>query len=292
MKVSDLALFSSLSDSIIAASDNIQLAQQQLATGKRVAQPSDDPAAFAQAGLLQATRSAIANDGTLASLMQSRLNVADGALAQTTTAITTAMASATQGADGTISAAQMATIAKTVQGQLDQVIQSANIDYAGVHLFGGNQTQAAPFSPTGTYAGDTGTNSATFSNGSSFPVTFNGQSIFGDSTSGAIAALTSLITALATGNKANVTTALSQLTAALQQVTDARASIGTSINNASALAAGANATLTSLDDNINQVAGADIAKTAMVVKEATLQQEALVSFASEMERIPLVNIIA
>src|SRR3972149_9041978 len=140
MKVSDLALFSSLRDSIITAADNLEVAQQQLATGKRVAEPSYDPAPFAQASLLAAERSATANDGTLAALMQSRLNVADGALAQTTTAITAAMASAMQGADGTISAAQMATIAKTVQGQLDQIIQSANVAYAGVHLFGGNQT--------------------------------------------------------------------------------------------------------------------------------------------------------
>ena len=292
MKVSDLVLFNSLADSINAANNNIDLAQQQLATGKRVVEPSDDPAAFAQAGLLQAERSATANDASLASLMQSRLSVADGALAQTTTAITTAMTSATQGADGTISAVQMATIAKTVQGQLDQVIQSANVDYAGVYLFGGNQTQAAPFSPTGTYAGDTGGDSANFSNGTNITVTFNGQSIFGDSASGAIGALTSLIAALASGNKANVTTAMAQLTTALQQVTDARASIGASINNASALASGSNATLVSLDDNINQVAGADIAKTAMLVKEATTQEQALVSFASELEKIPLINILA
>ena len=291
MKVSDLALFSSLRDSIITAADNLEVAQQQLATGKRVAEPSDDPAAFAQASLLAAERSATANDGTLAALMQSRLNVADGALAQTTTAITAAMASAMQGADGTISAAQMATIAKTVQGQLDQIIQSANVDYAGVHLFGGNQTQAIPFSPTGTYAGDTGSNSAAFSNGSSIPVTFNGQSIFGDSTSGAIGALSALVAALTAGDKAGVSATLPQLSAALQQVSDARASIGASINNASALAAGANATLISLDDNINQVAGADIARTAMAVKQAIVQEEALVSFASAIMRLPLVNIL-
>lgn len=292
MKVSDLVLFNSLADSINAANNNIDLAQQQLATGRRVVEPSDDPAAFAQAGLLAATRSATANDASLASLMQSRLSVADGALAQTTTAITTAMASATEGADGTISAVQMATIAQTVQGQLDQVIQSANVGYAGVYLFGGNQTQAAPFSLTGTYVGDAGGNSASFSNGTNIPVTFNGQNIFGDSASGAIGALTSLVTALASGNKANVTTALTQLSTALQQVTDARASIGSSINNASALASGSNATLVSLDDNINQVAGADIAKTAMLVKEAMTQEQALVSFASELDRIPLINILA
>ncbi len=292
MKVSNLVLYNSLADSIDTANNNVLLAQQQLATGKRVVEPSDDPAAFAQASLLQTESSATSNDASLASLMQSRLTVADGALAQVTTAITSAIASATEGADGTISTTQMATIAQDVQSQLDTVIQGANVNYAGVYLFGGNQTQAAPYSFAGAYAGDSGSNSASFSNGTTVPVTFDGQSVFGDSASGVIGTLTSLVTALTSGNKANVSAALAQLNTDLQQVATVRASIGSSINNANALATGANATITTLAGDINQVAGADLAKTSMVDQEALTQEQALVSFASELAKIPLINILA
>ena len=218
--------------------------------------------------------------------------MADGALAQVSAAITSAIASATQGADGTVNASQMATIAQTVQGQLAELIQSANTNYAGVYLFGGNQTQAAPFSAAGAYAGDAGSNSAAFSSGASIQVTFNGKGIFGDNASGAIGALTSLITALNAGNQAAVAAALPQLNTALQQIATARASSGSSLNYATALAANSTSTVTTLDSNINQVAGADIAKVAMAVQEDSTQEQALVSLASEIGRLPLVNILA
>jgi len=292
MKVSDLVLFNSLTDSISATATKLNLAQQQLATGKRVVEPSDDPAAFAQADLLQASESATSNDGTLAGLVQNSLNVADNALAQASTAVTSAIASATQGADGTVNASQMASIAQTVQGQLAELIQSANTNYAGVYLFGGNQTQAAPFSAAGAYAGNAGTNSAAFSSGASIQTTFDGKSILGDNASGAIGALTSLVTALNSGNQAAVSATLPQLNTALEQIATARASIGTSVNNAAALASNSSSTVTTLDSNINQVAGADIAKVAMTIQEDASEEQALVSVASEIAKLPLINILA
>jgi len=292
MKVSDLVLYNSLADSIDTTASNLNVAQQQLATGKRVVEPSDDPAAFAQADLLQASESATSNDGTRAGLVQNSLNVTDSALSQASTAVTSAIASATQGADGTVNASQMATIAQAVQGQLAQLIQSANTNYAGVYLFGGNQTQAAPFSAAGAYSGDLASNSAAFSDGATIQVTFNGKGIFGDNASGAIGALTSLITALNTGNQANVAAALPQLNAALQQIATARASIGSSLNNAIALAANSTSTVTTLNSNINQVAGADVAQVAMTVQEDSAEEQALVSLASEIGKMPLINILA
>lgn len=292
MQVSDLVLYNSLADSIDTAASNLNVAQQQLATGKRVVEPSDDPAAFAQADLLQASASATSNDGNLAGLVQNSLNVASNALSQASTALTSTIASATQGADGTINASQMATIAQTVQGQITELIQSANTNYAGVYLFGGNQTQAAPFSAGGVYAGDAGTNSAVFSTGASIPVTFNGQSIFGDNTSGAIGAMTSLVTALNSGNQAAVAATIPQLNAALEQIANANSSIGTSLNDASAVASNSTSTVTTLNSNINQVAGADIAQVAMNVQADSSEEEALVSLASELGKMPLVNILA
>src|SRR5271154_1349513 len=229
MQVSDLTLFNTLSDSINTAAANLSVAQEQLATGKRVVEPSDDPAAFAQTDLLQVAESATTNDGNLATQVQNSLDVAGNTLSQVSAVITSAIASATQGADGTINASQMATIAQTVQGQLTEMIQSGNTDYNGIYLFAGNQTQAPPFSTTGVYAGDSGSNSAAFSNGSSIPVTFDGQSLIGDNTSGAIGAVTALVTALNSGNQAAVAATLPQLNTALEQVATAQASIGTSV---------------------------------------------------------------
>jgi len=291
MQVSDLSLFNSLANSISTAETNLSVAQQQLATGKRVIEPSDDPAAFAQADLLQMTESATNNDANLATQAQNGLNIASGALTQISNALTSAIASATQGSDSTVNASQMATIAQTVQGQLAEVIQSANTNYNGAYLFGGDQTQAAPFSAAGAYSGDAGTNSAALSNGAKIQLTFDGKSIVGDNTSGAIGALTSLINALNAGNQAAVSATLPQLNAALQQVAAANASIGTSLNNAYTWASNSTSTVTTLDNNINQVAGADVAQVAMNVQEDSVQEQVLVSLASEISKLPLINIL-
>ena len=292
MRVSDLSLFNSLADSITETSSNLNIAQQQLATGKQVVEPSDGPAAFAEADLLQAAESATNNDGTLATNVQNQLSAASSALAQISSTITSAIASATEGSDGTINASQMATIAQTVQGQLAEVVQSANTNYAGVYLFGGDQTQAAPFSATGAYSGDSGSNSAVFSSGASIPVSFDGQSIVGNNTSGAIGALNSLISALNSGNQSAVAATLPQLNTALQQVASVNASIGTAVNNASMLSTNASSTATTLDSNINQVSGANIAQVAMNVQEDSAQVQALVSLASEIGKIPLIDILS
>jgi len=292
MRVSDLSLFNSLADSITETSSNLNIAQQQLATGKQVVEPSDGPAAFAEADLLQAAESATNNDGTLATNVQNQLSAASSALAQISSTITSAIASATEGSDGTINASQMATIAQTVQGQLAEVVQSANTNYAGVYLFGGDQTQAAPFSATGAYSGDSGSNSAVFSSGASIPVSFDGQSIVGNNTSGAIGALNSLISALNSGNQSAVAATLPQLNTALQQVASVNASIGTAANNASMLSTNASSTATTLDSNINQVSGANIAQVAMNVQEDSAQVQALVSLASEIGKIPLIDILS
>jgi flagellar hook-associated protein 3 FlgL len=206
--------------------------------------------------------------------------------------INSAIANANEGANGTVNASQMTDIAQTVQGQLAQLIQSANTNYAGVYLFGGDQTQAAPFSAAGVYAGDANTNSASFSNGAKIQVTFDGQSIFGNPTSGAIGAMTSLVAALNAGNQTAVAATIPQLNAALQQIASANSSIGTSVNNASALATNSTSAVTTINNSINQVAGADVAQVAINVQEDTAEQQALVSLASEIGKMPLINILA
>ncbi|MGD0072840.1 MAG: hypothetical protein ABSD31_00705 [Candidatus Binataceae bacterium] len=292
MRVSDLVLYDTLADSIDTVTSDLNVAQQQLATGKSVMQPSDNPAAFAQAEILQTSASATSNDASLANLVQNSLNMASDSLSQASTVINSAIANANEGANGTVNASQMTDIAQTVQGQLAQLIQSANTNYAGVYLFAGNQTQAAPFSAAGAYAGDAGTNSASFSNGAKIQVTFDGQSIFGNATSGAIGAMTSLVAALNAGNQTAVAATIPQLNAALQQIAGANASIGTSVNNASALATNSTSAVTTINNSINQVAGADVAQVAINVQEDTAEQQALVSLASEIGKMPLINILA
>lgn len=292
MVVSDISLFNYLTSALDNTSSQLQLTEQQTATGLRVNQPSDDPAAYAEAKLLSQQESAANNDISVASQAQDQLSTIDNALSGVTNALDSAIQQATQGADSTISTTQMAALGQAVTGLLAQVIGVGNTRYNGAYVFGGDQVLNTPYSATGVYSGDSQSNSVTLSDGTSMQLSFNGQSIFGDATTGAIGTLTALAAALNAGDKSAVAAALPQLQTAIQQVAGARAAIGSTMNAASAEVSDGNNNLVSLQSAVSDVSGADIAKTAMLFQEQSVEQQALVSLGSELSKMPLVNILA
>jgi flagellar hook-associated protein 3 FlgL len=292
MSISDLTLFNTLAFSLDNTTANLQTLEQQLSTGKRVNQPSDGPAAFAQGELYTQQQSAITNDVSIATLAQNQLSSTDGALASVNTALDTALQDATQGSDGTLNASQMASIGQAVGGLLSQVIGSANFQYGASYVFGGNQVLTPPFNSSGNYSGDAGTNSAQLSDGTKLPLTFNGQAIFGDSTTGVIGALTALQTALNAGNQTAVAATLPQLQAAITQIAQVRSGIGGTINAAANEVTVGNTNIISLTSSITTATGLDIAKGAAQLQLLNLQEQALVSLGTDLGKIPLINVLA
>jgi flagellin-like hook-associated protein FlgL len=121
----------------------------------------------------------VSNDLSLAQQSQGRLSTIDNTPSTVADAINSAMTTATQGADGSVSTSQMATLATQAQSILTQVIGSANMQHEGAYVFGGDQVLSAPYSASGTYSGDNSINSVTFSDRTTAQMTFVGQSIFG-----------------------------------------------------------------------------------------------------------------
>ncbi len=203
-----------------------------------------------------------------------------------------AISYATEGANGTLSQAQMADIAQAVQGQLSQLIAQANFSYAGQYLFGGDSVLTEPFSSAGAYQGTTSTNSVVFSNGLSLQVTFNGQAIFGDQTSGAIGALLSLISALQSGNQSAVASTLPALNAGLETIAQAQATLGEELSAASNQASNSNSVATLLQNDVAKLVGTNMATASEQMALDNAQLEALVGIASSLGRLPVINVLA
>lgn len=292
MTISDVTMFNSLAYSISAVEENLQQSQSELATGKQVNQPSDNPTAWEQNTVMIASESAMSNDVTLAGSVQTRLAGADSAISQAENAVNAAIVTATQGSDATVSTSQMQSLAQSVQGMLSEVIDAANTQQLGSYIFSGTLTLTQPYSASGVYAGNAGSNSVTFSNGTSVQESFNGQAIFGDNTSGAIGALTSLVSALSAGNKAGVAAALPALQSALQQLATARTALGATMNGLQTLVTNTNGEITSVQSAQSNLVDANVAQLSANVQEQLLQEGALVSLASEFSKIPLVNVLA
>ena len=121
--------------------------QNQIATGQRIANPSDDPAAIARVLRLQGEKREIQqfarNNDRAMNVSQSsfsaieqlkRLSDRSGEIAVLGTGVTAV-------------AAFSAYAAETDQ-MIEQAVQTANTKYAGEHLFGGTKSDVPPFTAT------------------------------------------------------------------------------------------------------------------------------------------------
>jgi len=292
MGVADLTLFNTLTSALDNSTETLQSLEAQLATGKSANRASDDPVAFAVSELFSQQQAAVTNDVSLATAAQTRLNSIDGSLSAASDALTTAIQDATQGANGTLTASQMASLGQEVGGLLSQVIGAANFQYGGTYVFAGNQVQTAPYDSVGNSQGDTGSNSIKLSDGTSIQLTFNGQAIFGDPTTGVIGALSALQTALNSGNQAGVSATLTQLNASVAQIAQTRSQIGAASNLALNEVNAGNSNNLSLTSTISSATDLDIVKASARVQELNLQQQALVYIGSSLGKMPLINVVA
>jgi flagellar hook-associated protein 3 FlgL len=292
MAVPDITLFSSLAFGLDGTTSSLQQVEQNLSTGKQVNQPSDNPLAYASSQVLSAQESAVSNDILLAQQVQAQLSTSSNALSDVTNSINSALSIATQGSDSSINTTEMATLGSQVQSILQQVLGAANSQYGGSHLFAGNQVQSAPYDTNGNYSGDNGSNFVTFSNGTKVQTNLDGSAIFGPPTTGLIGTLTSLASALNSGDKTAVAAALPQLQANLASIGAASGSIGISLQSVSTLLSNSTNQSTSLQASISNLVDTDVPQAAAQEQQTLLQQQALISLGSSLGKIPLINILA
>jgi flagellar hook-associated protein 3 FlgL len=205
---------------------------QEVATGKSVNVPSDNPAASADmvqntietANVDQYTQ----NVSTTLSMVQT----ADSSLGSVVTSLTQAISLGTEGANGTNNTANMQAIATQVQGILQGVVSQANTSYQGTYLFGGTETSSTPYtanssSPTGyTYNGNSDSNSVAVGDDMNVQVNLPGSQIFSNSSSDVIGSLSSLVSALQSGNSSQIQTATTAVSTALNYVAQQRVFYG------------------------------------------------------------------
>jgi len=120
-------------------------ALQQVSTGLRVNQPSDDPAAAANMVSSLAESANVDQYTSNVSSVTSQMQTADSAISSVVTSLNAAITMGTSGASGTTSAANKQAIATQVEGVLSSVISQANTSFQGVYLFGGSATSTPPF---------------------------------------------------------------------------------------------------------------------------------------------------
>lgn len=205
MRISTNIIFESSTSSLNRQQAAYMKVGEQLASGKRVVNPSDDPLATSKASAI--SQSAAVNKQFADARITARnsLSQSESVLNSVVDGITAIKTRLVQAASDTLTDADRSSIASELEGIYQSLIGQANsADGNGRYLFGGYQDKSPPFSQSSagvvSYVGDTGSLTQQVDSSRWMPTSDNGLNIF-MSTTGA----TSMVARAADTNTGSVT---------------------------------------------------------------------------------------
>lgn len=161
---------------------------EQMSSGKRVVNPSDDPVAAAQAVVLSQAQAQNTQYATARDFATQRVGLEDSVLGTVADVISTAQSKLIQANSGVLSDSDRSSLATDLQGLRDQLMNLANTsDGNGRYIFGGFKTENPSFdSATGVYQGGSNAVTQQVDAARTMVIGHTGKQIFDSITSNAI----------------------------------------------------------------------------------------------------------
>lgn len=272
-----------------------QIALEQIASGKLINMPSDNPAGAAT--LVQNLSDQNSTDQFLQNTnsVEDLLQTADSTLSSLVESLNQAISLGVQGASSTLSLQDQQQIAQQVQGIQTQVLQLANTSYQGNYIFAGTATTTVPFvanpaAPDGvTYNGNNNVNSVEIAAGRSVQTNVPGSQIFQGAGGDVMGSLQQLVTALKSGNVTSIGTATTQLGTALNYVSQQRVFYGNAVDQLTSNQAFLQQEQVNLQSQENTVDGVNMAQAATNLSQAQLTQNATLAALAKIVPVTLLD---
>ncbi|HLI63836.1 MAG TPA: flagellar hook-associated protein FlgL [Terriglobales bacterium] len=275
-----------------------QTALQQLTTGRRVNQASDDPAAAAQEVSISSQLNACDQYTRSISSITSELQTADSSLNSAVTALQQAISLGTEGANGTLSQQNRNAIAQQVNDVSQLVLGVANLSYNGVYVFAGTADSQPPYvvdsSGNVQYQGNDGVNYVEIASGQSVPVNQPGSQLFSASGANVFTALSDLANALQDPNSTSqdIGNAVTELRGAYDQLTSARTFYGSTVDQLQSTQDFLNDENVQLSQQQNSTIGVDMNVAVTNLTQAEQARAATVEAAASMNNITLMDYLS
>jgi flagellar hook-associated protein 3 FlgL len=258
-------------------------AQQQAISGKRVAAPSDDPSAFAQARTETSNLARAKDYARNVTMARPNLETTESALYQAEDIMARVRTIALTGANDTLSDTDRATLSDELSGLHEQLVALGNSTNGDRFVFGGYKDGSAPYDATGVYSGDTQVAQVEVSRGVNLPMGVTGEQVFGSAGADVFTTIASLQTALTTsGGSATVSNLLTEVDARYEQVRAVHSQLGNHLNAADiaeSVATRAQDTATTNRSNLVDIDAAESYTTLMRMQTAL---SAAVEIASQL----------
>lgn len=281
--------------SLQSLDQRINRAQQQISSGLRINQASDDPGALGDVFQLTADLGRVSQVTSNLNLVQGEVNTAEGALQSANNVLDQVISAGTQGGNGLQTATTRAALAKQVESALSQLVNLSRSTYDGRYLFSGDKSLLPAYELNLTNANGVdrlqtapSTRQVQDSNGVGFPVSKTAGEIFDHRNSddtlandNVFAAVNSLRVALANNDQAGISAALGSLKAAQDYLAGEQMFYGAAQERITNALDVAQKFQLQWQTSLGQVRDADIAEaTTELTQERVNQQAALASQAS------------
>lgn len=278
-----------LLEAVAQSQQNMNTATQQLSTGKKVNQLSDNPVAVAQ--LVENHNQAGQDDQFLTNLsgLQAKFQVADSALSNVVSVLTRAISIGTEGANGTLSQADRTSIAAEVQGLMSQMLNLANTTYQGTYIFSGTAVTTQPFTQDPNtlavaYGGNSNTTDVQLSNGITINSGVPGDQLFQNGGGSVFGALQDLYNSLTAG--AGMDTAVTEVQNALSTVSTQRVFYGNALNQITTSENFLSQDKVNLSSQENDLVGVDPATAASDLAEAQIAYQSQLAATGRVLSLP------
>ena len=182
MRISSIEQFQQGIDSILDQQAKLNRTQQQLATGKNILRPSDDPAAATQLLTLSSLKAKNLQYERNVLMAKNELELQESVLANSGNALQRVRELVLQANNATQNNQSRAAIGDEINNLADELLQLANTKSAsGEYIFSGYNSRTPAFTRTGTgfeFQGDQGQRLLQVSEDTQLSVRDNGQDIF------------------------------------------------------------------------------------------------------------------
>jgi flagellar hook-associated protein 3 FlgL len=234
MRTTFTALHRDLMTQLERASTRLLDYQQQVASGKRVERPSDDPSAASQSIVERGRQATIDQYSQSADSTKSRLTVVDSVLSDFISQISAAEVALTSARGTTQAPAQREAAARELESLRDSMLRDLNTSYRGTYLFGGAAGTTQPYEiNAGVVSAYQGSNlevSVDIDDGHEVAIALDGEAVArGSDATDIFQVMTLAIDSVRANDDAGMATAVTGLKSAFARASAAQSGVGVSL---------------------------------------------------------------
>jgi flagellar hook-associated protein 3 FlgL len=268
----------------------LNTADLELASGRSINSPSDNPSGIAALVLNHAAQSSTDTFERNIGNLQSTLQIADSALNSAVGVINQAISLGVQAGNSSLSAGDRQAIAQQLQGIQQQFLGIANTRSGATYLFAGTQVETQPFTLNSAaasavnYNGNGSVTQVEIANGQAVNVNVPGDQLFLNPAGSLLGSINQLITAVQTNS--GIAAASDALGQAASEFDTQRSFYGTALNQLQSTGVFLSSQNLQLSSQENNIDAADVAKVTTTFSQAEVAYTALLEAEGKILNLP------